>query len=363
VQEQRKDQFFYNGDALLTDIRTSLISFSLDRSSKRLKHAREKVPSKGEVERFFNEAESLKELSNVSSEVGNTRPISFCSFSDTGALLATSDWSGCVKVFDVEKSTIVWSNAEAHSERAQHVAWLDEHRLLSCGADNLIKVWGTNVKQEESAESGPISPACELTGHSQRVNRSVPHPNQSLVVSTSYDSTWKLWDLQSGGVCLSTQEGHRGAIYGCAIHPDGSLVATTGLDGITRVWDLRSGNAVITLKGHVKMVLGVDFNANGFHLATGSDDNSIRIWDLRKRATMYNIPAHSNCISSIKYCRDSDWLISSSFDKSVKIWNAKDFSSVAFLSGHSDRVTCCDMHPTKNMVASVSFDKTIKFYM
>ena len=123
--------------------------------------------------------------------------------------------------------TEVWS-VEAHEPRAQCVAWLPNETVVSCGADNMIKTWKDG---QAVAEYG---------GHGARVNRVVPTVDGKLL-SSSFDGTWRFWDLEHGKE-LAAQEGHhQGSVYGLASHPDGALAATGGLDALVRLWDLRSG--------------------------------------------------------------------------------------------------------------------------
>lgn len=49
--------------------------------------------------------------------------------------------------------------------------------------------------------------------------------------TASFDTTWRLWDVETGG-CLMEQEGHSRGVYAVGFHPDGSLVASAGLDAI-----------------------------------------------------------------------------------------------------------------------------------
>ncbi len=371
------EKFFYLGAPELAATRQALVPWTLERASKRLASARaiRQESDRPRLERFANRAEALKKTANFVAEVGGTRPLSSCAFSASGRL-AVSDWSGAVKVWEEDEKkngggsetsalAVVWERSGAHGERVQCVAWTGEtEKLLSCGADNVVRLWDTTREGKKTSAQGggkTSAPLATFAGHTQRVNRVAAHPNGSLCVSTSFDATWRMWDLERQA-CLSVQEGHKKntAIYGCAIHADGSLVATCGLDSLIRIWDIRSGCAIAALRGHVKSVMCAVFSPSAYHVLSGSDDNTIRIWDLRKRSNLYTVPAHSNTVTHIA-CADTDVFLSSSFDKTVKAWSGRDFSSLATLSGHSDKVTGCDVNARGN-IASVGFDKTIRLW-
>lgn len=95
-------------------------------------------------------------MMTLASEIGGLRPISSCNFDTSGTQLAISDWTGTIKVrsahmflfalvlvssqiLDARTLAPQWS-AAAHGERAQHVVWAN-HRLLSGGADSLVRLW------------------------------------------------------------------------------------------------------------------------------------------------------------------------------------------------------------------------------
>lgn len=374
--DQKKEQFFYPGHEGLVEVRKALIHSSLERANKRLCESRSKRKlieediRGGIVDRFTlayaKTTDSFRKVVSVASEVGGPRPLSSCAF--RGDMLAVSSWEGSIRVYNSQtlcgggsgsdsSSASVWYARGAHGDRAQHVTWLDDDTILSCGADNVVKVW----RPKSSPSDGDITPASVLEGHRLRVNRVVAHPNHRLCVSTSFDSTWRLWDVENHRN-LSAQEGHTGAIYGCTVHPDGSLVSTTGMDGLCRLWDIRVGTSVMALKGHVRMVLCADFSPNGHTLASGGDDNTVRVWDMRKKSVAYVLPAHSSTISHVRYHSSGDVLATCSFDKSVKLWGTRDYSNLNMLFAHDSRVTYCDFHPTKVLLASTAFDKTIKFW-
>ena len=145
-----------------------------------------------------------------------------------------------------------------------------------------------------------VHEAATLRGHAQRLSSVEFHPSGAYVATTSFDTTWRLWDVETGAELLLQEGGHQREVYPLAFHPDGSLVATGDLGGLGRVWDLRSGKSVFLLRGHVKQMLALDFSPNGYHVASGSDDHTSIIWELRQQRTLYTIPAHRGLVSRVK---------------------------------------------------------------
>ena len=73
---------------------------------------------------------------------------------------------------------------------------------------------------------GSEHPIGTLHGHADKVNRVAFHPSGRFIGSTSFDLTWRLWDIETQQSLLD-QEGHSRAVTGIAFQNDGALVATT----------------------------------------------------------------------------------------------------------------------------------------
>jgi centriolar protein POC1 len=61
------------------------------------------------------------------------------------------------------------------------------------------------------------------------------HPNGRFLLSTSNDSTLKIWDLRQGHI-LYTLYGHEGASTAANFSPCGDYFCSAGVDSIVMVW-------------------------------------------------------------------------------------------------------------------------------
>eukprot|EP00985_Skeletonema_marinoi_P012842 scaffold6275_cov121-Skeletonema_marinoi.AAC.4 len=173
-----------------------------------------------------------------------------------------------------------------------------------------------------------IEECAHLKGHAARLCSVAFHPTGRFVATTSFDHTWRLWDVETSSMAegkeLLLQDGHAREVYGVGFHPDGSLVSTTDFGGVVQCWDLRTGKSACHFLGHAKRVVCSEFSPNGFQLATAGDDGTIKIWDLRRRRPSASIPAHTNLITQLKFShstssQNGEFLVSSSFDGTGKI--------------------------------------------
>ena len=77
-------------------------------------------------------------------------------------------------------------------------------------------------------------------GHTEWVAVVALLPDGHRALSSSYDKTLKLWDLETGKV-LRTLEGHTASVTAVALLPDGHRALSGSTDDTLKLWDLESG--------------------------------------------------------------------------------------------------------------------------
>jgi len=349
----------------------------------------------------------IKDMALEGSQYGDNRPLSAVavgrqpgcntpSSSGSGSgsannqcLVATGGWTGSIKLWDGSSSalSLVSTRALAHEDRIMSVAMQktnsasglsgDVCHLASASIDLTGKLWKVGLNENGGADSNSnveqnekynITEMAELKGHAARLCKVAFHPSGRYVGTTSFDHTWRLWDIESGGKEILLQDGHWKETYGIGFHPDGSLVSTTDFGSVVQVWDMRSGKSACHFLGHAKRVLCTEFSPNGFQLATAGDDGTIKVWDLRQRKLYASIPAHSRLITQIKfahegYGQNGEYLTSCSFDGTGKVWSTRNWKLLSTLRGHEGKIMGVDiLDGTDTGIVTVGYDKTMKYW-
>ena len=162
----------------------------------------------------------LQTLQPAASLPGDARrTVAAVGFSPCGGALASASWSGEVKVWSRESLTATQS-LRGHTERVVTLAWrpgavvappppvADAEgdvalegggadtaapsgsapvQLATGAADGCVKLW--HAGQEEAVAT--------LEGHRDRLARVAWHPAGRHLASTSFDYTWRLWDVDA----------------------------------------------------------------------------------------------------------------------------------------------------------------------
>ena len=326
---------------------------------------------------------SLKNLGLEGSQYGDSRPISCIGTTHNTVggfpLVATGSWSGAIKLWDGSSPelNLLGQKTMAHEDRIMGIALRpqdtqDTTMIATASIDTTAKLWKIqktdtdvnmdgNVGNQDATGHFSVQEAAHLKGHAARLCSVAFHPQGDFVATTSFDHTWRLWDVETGSQVL-LQDGHWKEVYGVGFHPDGSLCSTTDYGGVVQVWDLRTGKSICHFLGHAKRVVCSEFSPNGFQLATAGDDGCIKVWDLRKRKQFASIPAHSNLVTQLRFDthHNGEYLASSSFDGTAKVWSTRDWKMLATLRGHAGKVMGVDL--LRDSIVTSGFDKTLKVW-
>lgn len=146
-------------------------------------------------------------------------------FSVDDQLVAAGGRSGWIRIWDVNNGELV-KQIRPHQQRIRSLEFMADHRIISCGDDQLVKISSI----AENAES------ISLPRHAA-----------------------KLYDV---------------AILG----PD--LLATSGADNLIHVWKLSNTQKLGTLNGHRGTVSCLDFSQQ--KLASGGYDTEVRVWHVQE---------------------------------------------------------------------------------
>jgi len=322
---------------------------------------------------------TLRSYGLEGSQYGDARPISCICTSHQPhqgvPLVATGSWSGTIKLWNGSNLELnqVGEKTMAHEDRIMGAALHQQSDssaiLATASIDLTAKLWKIQSSSdsmavddgEETASNFTLEEAAVLKGHATRLCSVAFHPMGHHVGTTSYDHTWRLWDVETGAEVL-LQDGHWKEVYGIGFHKDGSLCSTTDFGGVVQLWDMRTGKSICHFLGHAKRVLCTEFSSNGFQLATAGDDGTLKVWDLRRRKQFASVPAHSNLVTQIQFDRHDggEYLASSSFDGTVKMWSTRDWKMLSTLRGHEGKVMGLGLF--QDSIVSCGFDKTLKLW-
>lgn len=217
--------------------------------------------------------------------------------------------------------------------------------------------------------SETISLRSILKGHDGWVNSIAVTPeNPDLLLSCSRDKTILSWDLLHDqteyGTARRALRGHSHYVEDVVISSDGLFALSSSWDGTLRLWDINTGTTTRRFVGHTKDVLSVAFSSDNRHIVSGSRDRSIKLWNTLGECKFTIDEAHDDWVSCVRFSPNTKnpIIISGGWDKLVKVWSLTNCKLINALVGHTGPIYTVTVSPDGSLCASGGKDKTTKLW-
>ncbi|KAG8777105.1 SCF ubiquitin ligase complex subunit cdc4 [Ceratobasidium sp. 428] len=201
--------------------------------------------------------------------------------------------------------------------------WPKRTMVVSGSRDHTLRVWNLPRRGDKYNGAVELSEANDnpyhlrvLEGHTDAVRALATHGR--TIVSGSYDTTLKVWDLITGE-CRWSLIGHTGKVYSVALDTERNQAISGSMDGTVRTWSLTTGLPLHTLLGHSSLVglLGI----SPTNIVSAAADATLRIWDPSNGALKQTLAAHTGAITCFQH--DESKVVSGS-DGDLILWDIRE---------------------------------------
>lgn len=150
-----------------------------------------------------------------------------------GDLVASSGDDTSILLWDTRQAAAA-AELVGHRRTVWSLCWSpDGRQLVSCGQGAEVRVWDMRRRQES---------ASTLSAHHGRdTHRAVFAGGASLVVSCGRDQQVQVRQNLPALPLQYGLQGHTGTVYDLALHPDGKQLLTSSADTTLKLWRLRPG--------------------------------------------------------------------------------------------------------------------------
>ena len=340
---------------------------------------------------------------------GHTDGFRDITFNPGGDILISAGVDNIIRLWDVNSGTELRTFVD-HTANGDALLYPERKVHASVNVDYSIRLW--------DAETGADLPT--LIGHTDRINNIAFNPDNTMVVTSSWDSTLRVWDvgtgtqlhtlldrvLQGADNIRFSPDGKKIAVLytfmnswvflfdaetGMELHsfkvftlpplssipptypaneherspnyimfsPDGNSILTISYDKTIRIWDAATGKFQNVLEAHTGSINNVRFSPDGTTLATVGADNTIRIWDVQTWMETQTLNTDSDSVRSIAFSADGSLFASGNADGTIRLWDIANGQAVRTFKGHLSSVSMIAFSLDGQTLASRSSDGTI----
>ncbi|XP_042017252.1 WD repeat-containing protein 48-like isoform X2 [Salvia splendens] len=292
----------------------------------------------------LNDADDTKHCAGI-----NCLAVSKSTEQEGNEYLFTGSRDGTLKRWTLTEDSATFSATfESHVDWVNDAVLTGGNTLVSCSSDTTVKVW--------NRLSDGIC-ARTFHQHSDYVTcLAAAEKNSNICASGGLGGEVFIWDLEASlspiskandanaddcststnGYVPIAAKGHKESVYALATNDRGTLLVSGGTEKVVRVWDPRTGSKTMKLRGHTDNIRALLLDSTGRYCLSGSSDSMIRLWDL----------AQQRCIHSYAVHTDSVWALAATPSFSHVYSGGRDLSLyLTDLATRESVLLCSKEHP------------------
>lgn len=191
----------------------------------------------------------------------------------------------------------------------------------------------------------------QLVGHQGNV--CALNYRDDTLISSSWDCTAKVWDLQSFSVKYNLT-GHSASVWDAKVIDAASeTYLTCSADRTIRKW--KGDKEIAQYTGHNDVVRKLLILPGGKQFVSASNDCTLKLWDIETGAVLQTYHGHDSFIYDIAILSNGD-LVSTAEDRTFRIW--RDGRTVQAITLPCISVWCVDVLPNDDIAVGGS-DKMV----
>jgi WD40 repeat protein len=214
----------------------------------------------------------------------------------------------------------------------------------------------------------------KLSGHTSKISSLVISPNNSIVISGSYDKTIKIWSIvgaisgyessvsPSDPLVRTIEVGSE--VSSLSLLSDDSKVVVGGYDGYISTYDISSGISMRTMRAHLGRVSSLCVSHDDCYIISGggggygissSVDYAVKVWDISKESNIESLVGHSSEVSLLVLSSDKSKIISGYYDRVIKIWDMSSGQYLATINHHHNPMRSLYVTPSDIIISYCSY--------
>ena len=265
------------------------------------------------------------------------------------SLFASGGDSRAVQLWDLQNDTV--TTLGEHTDTVNSVAFSPDGRLLVSSSDDYtFKVWEVSQKREiESLQHITDNTMSEIKAVTFSLN------GQQLATAGAHV---KLWNTRNWTEITTLR--HDAWVWTAAFSADGKLLATGDASGHVNIWDVQKRNIVTQLQGDTEHIGAVAFSPNNRILAAAGYEGKVKLWEVPNWVYLGTLNANGT-VHELSFSPDSRTLAGTDYE-AVNLWAVSAGEKIATLTGHTGWVNATAFSHDGSTLISGGEDKTLRIW-
>lgn len=212
---------------------------------------------------------------------GHSYPVRSLSFID-GTTIISGDSNGIIYRWSITTGAVLAQNNIGTRGSVFSMKKFSNLNQLVVGAGSYIYFYNIDANNwsQTSGSGNAVSFPAMTNGHQGNVLDLELAQNDTIIISSSSDTTIKIWSIFTYGANLVyTLTGHTGAVYGLKMVSPNILMSGSD-DHVAMLWNINNGQLVQKLIGHTNSILWSVDSLDSNTVLSGSLDTTLKVWQL-----------------------------------------------------------------------------------
>lgn len=162
-----------------------------------------------------------------------------------------------------------WNSHTGEAIDSMQMECIGTTYIITYSSDDVLLAIGTSNYTIKILNINDLEHPKNLVGHKAYVSCIIFNLNKTKLISSSYDCTIKIWNIETQKQELSVP--YSTSVSTISISPDENILASGMIDGSINIWNILTQSHIGTISAHVYYVRSISFSLDGSTIVSTSD--------------------------------------------------------------------------------------------